>query len=181
MMSDVMNTRRALLAAVMAGLLGLVACQAPQNQPAPNQSPLNSPVATNRTNRILGTAGPTVTPDASKGQITGVIKLRSSGNVTPMPGLIVYLGDRVSDASGNKTGVSFDRINSMRAITDEGGRFFFFNVAPGEYGLVLDAVRDAYMLKNPATNADLLINVEAGKTVDFGELVYDQLPVTPVP
>jgi hypothetical protein len=180
MMRNAVNFRRALAAMSIAGLLGLVACQSAGNLPAV-QSPLNSPMPTSAARRAPVDAGPTVTPDASKGLVTGVIKLRVNGEPTPVPGLIVYLGDQVSDGAGNKTGVSFDRVNSMRSITDEEGRFTFRNVPPGEFGLVLDAVRDAYMLKNPSNNQDLLIKVEAGKTADFGELVYEQLPVTPMP
>lgn len=179
-MRKVMKFRRACAVLSLASLLGLAACQPAAGTPAV-QSPLRSPISTSAAARAAVNAGPTVTPDASKGNVTGIIKLRVGGNPTPVPGLIVYLGDQVSDGSGNKTGVSFDRVNSMRTITDAEGRFSFRNVLPGEYGLVLDAVRDAYMLKHPTSNEDLLITVEAGRTADFGEMVYEQLPVTPMP
>lgn len=93
-----------------------------------------------------------------------------------MAGRVLYLAEVVKDANGNETAAGYDRANSPRATTQADGSFRFVNVPPGRYSIVMDLVRQAFMLKNPKDQTDLIVDVIAGGTADFGALDFDQLP-----
>ena len=47
---------------------------------------------------------------------------------------------------------------------------------PGRYAIIVDTVRDAYLLRKPANDGDLIFEVTADNTNDLGSLNYDVLP-----
>lgn len=141
-------------------------------------SPLRSPLAPTA---VIATPAPTVTTDPTKATITGIIQVRTDAGMVPLKRVNIYLGDVVTDGQGQKTGVTYDQVNSPRSVTDQEGRFTFRNMPPDEYGLVLDLVQQAFMLRDPVKEGDLIISVAAGDIKDLGTLVYDQLPLTPTP
>jgi len=151
----------------------MAACAAPAPVPAPASgtplaSPLNSPLAAAATT----IPRPNVTQDAALGSATGKLLIKGQ----PFAGRILYLAEIVKDANGNETAAGYDRANSPKATVLEDGSFTFANVKPGRYSIVLDIVRQAYMLKNPKDQSDLIIDVKAGAPTSFGTLDYSDLP-----
>jgi hypothetical protein len=52
------------------------------------------------------------------------------------------------------------------------------DVIPDRYGLILDTVISSVLLNEPDDNEPFLITAEAGKTLDLGDLDFDDtLPV----
>lgn len=117
---------------------------------------------------------PTLVPGT--GQVVGTLQVKSQGNPEPVKDTNLYLAATVKDAAGKEVYAGFDRVNSARAITDNQGHFVFQNVAPGNYGLVLDLVSTAFLLLKPDSSQAILINVVPEQQVDLGTLVYDQIP-----
>ncbi|MCS6848838.1 MAG: hypothetical protein RMN52_14125 [Anaerolineae bacterium] len=112
------------------------------------------------------------TQDPNLGSATGQLLLRGQ----PVTNRILYLAQLTTDASGKETAAGMDRINSPRTFSQANGAFTFVNVPPGRYALVMDLIMQAYMLRNPKTGEDLIIQIEAGRRVDLGALDYQQLP-----
>lgn len=149
----------------------MTACAAPAPAPSsgtPLASPLNSPLSAAAT--LI--PRPNVTQDPALGSATGSLLLKGQ----PFAGRILYLAEIVKDANGNETAAGYDRANSPKAIVLEDGSFTFVNVKPGRYSIVLDIVRQAYMLKNPKDQSDLIVDVKAGTPASFGTLDYTDLP-----
>ncbi len=93
-----------------------------------------------------------------------------------MAGRVLYLAELIKDASGNEMAAGYDRAGSPRTTLQADGSFRFVNVQPGRYSIVMDLVRQAYMLKNPKDQTDLIADVKAGGTADLGTLDFTQLP-----
>lgn len=123
----------------------------------------------------------TPTSNPARGSVFGQLALRVNNAEIPLKNTGVYLAELVKDATGKEVGASFDRANSPRASTDEQGRFTVYNAPPGRYSLVVDTVRETYMLRQPSNAADLIIVVTAGQRTDLGQMVYSDLPITPQP
>lgn len=170
---------KSITALLVAGAV-LIGCSAvnPGGGTSGLNSPLRSPLSPTA---IVATPAPTVTTDPTQATITGIIQVRTNAGVVPLRRVNIYLGDVVTDGQGQKTGVTYDQVNSPRSVTDQEGRFIFRNVPPKEYGLILDLVQQAYMLRDPKKDGDFIFAVTAGETKDLGTLVYDQLPLTPTP
>lgn len=144
----------------------LAACAAPAPAGTPSSvvtSPLASP---------LPTPQPTPTRVVGTGWVTGRLTELSQ----PFAGGILYLTTLTQEASGVETAARLDRNNAPRAITDAEGNFTFYNVTPGRYTIIVDTVRDAYMLRKPNNGGDLIFEVAADKALDLGTLNYDRLP-----
>jgi hypothetical protein len=119
---------------------------------------------------------PTANPE--KASIAGVLMLQSENGSEPVPNAILYLAETIEDESGVEAFAALDRVNSPKAITDENGEFDFFDVSPGQYGLVLDRIVNSYLLLHPGEQEVILIVAERGKAVDLGTLIYDELPLS---
>jgi hypothetical protein len=147
-------------------LFACTACAAP-----PLSSPLQSPV-----DQAAQIPIPRPTQDATLGQVTGKLLLKVGSNADPLVGRILYLAALVKDDSGTETAAGLDRVRSPRTYSDVDGSFTFYNVPPGRYAIVLDVVRNAYMLRHPDRDEDLIVTVTTGGTADVGPLAYAQLP-----
>jgi len=123
--------------------------------------------------QLMATSGPVPQPSSDSGVITGILLLKGK----PVIDVNVYLADLLKNDQGVESIASFDRTNSLRAFTDNEGRFVFANVKPGKYGLVLDMIVISYLLVYPNGNNTLIIQTEAGKTADLGKLNYSELPI----
>ncbi len=122
---------------------------------------------------------PTATkPIQGKNHVSGTIFLVENGQKRPYAGAILYLAKTIIDTNGNESFVALDRINSPRVQANEQGYFVFTDLPEGNYGLILDTVRDSYFLHYPETNEPILVFVGTDSSIDIGELVYDDLPVT---
>ncbi len=172
-------------------LITLIACSSiPEKNPtevvAPTSTstasvlPFTSPVTGVSNNVVSPVQTPvsaTSIPDR-KIAVTGAIFLVQNGEKYPYTGAILYLAKTIVDSNGNESFIAMDRINSPRTIADENGQFIFSDVPEGNYGLVLDVIRDSYFLHYPETNEPILVSINDDKPVDLGELVFDNLPVS---
>jgi hypothetical protein len=107
---------------------------------------------------------------------TGIVKGQLLEAGKAFPGRVLYLATLVKDAAGNETSARLDRNEATRAISNLQGEFTFYNVQPGRYAIIIDTVRDAYMLRKPANDGDLIFEVTVDGTTDLGVMNYDQLP-----
>lgn len=116
---------------------------------------------------------PTPTYDAQMGMVRGRLLEANA----PVKELIVFLAEIAKDAKGAELAASFSATDSPRMNTNENGEFVFMNVKPGRYSIVLYTGMDAWLLNYPDKKEPILFTVEAGKTVDIGDLNYDDIPL----
>lgn len=122
---------------------------------------------------IVVIAIPTSTMDPLLGSITG----RLLRNGQPVPLLVLDLAEVMLDESGNDLIAGLDRITSPNTTTDDQGIFTFINIKEGRYALILDIVTNQFLLNYPGREDSIIVQVEAGKMVELGDLDYDELPV----
>jgi hypothetical protein len=134
----------------------------------------------------LPTNAPTPTRDATLGVVIGTLKLQGVLGASPVPNQPLILGTLLKDNTGVERVATYDPSNALQAMTDEVGYFEFRNIPEGRYTLFFNLVAASYLLFKPGTQDVMIIEVKAGHTADFGELIYDALPdndpsVTPDP
>lgn len=123
---------------------------------------------------LVATAGPIPTP----GQDTGVVTGRFLGDNKPVANAILYLAEVKKGENNKEMMAAYSEIDSPKAYTDANGNFVFANIPPGKYGMVLNVVAAEYLLQEPKNSSkDLLFIVEAGKTLNLGDLAYTDLPI----
>ena len=157
-----------------------IASQAPEAYPSQNnvypypgvEITIN-PAYPGSTSPIVVEAIPTSTMDPLLGSITG----RLLRNGQPVPLLALDLADVMLDESGNDLIAGLDRITSPNTMTDAQGIFTFINVKEGRYALILDIVTNQFLLNYPGRDDSIIVQVEAGKMIELGDLDYDELPV----
>lgn len=137
----------------------------PGAYPGPGGAPAGS-------NGQAPNSGPLPT-SSSGGTVTGSLLIGK--DLKPVNNYPIYLGQVLNLSSGEPGLVSIDRAKSPRAFLDGTGKFVFINVPPGKYSLILDIVEKTFILREPATGNDILIDVEEGKTIDLGILKYPDL------
>jgi hypothetical protein len=119
------------------------------------------------------TPDPTYTPAPNTGTAVGFVLL----NGEPVAHYTFYLAEVIMNEEGEASVASLNRIDSPRTNTNDEGKFTFRNVPPGTYGLILDVVRDAYLLHYPEEDAQIVVTIEVDEEIDFGVLDYDDLPI----
>ena len=112
---------------------------------------------------------------ANKATITGYINNRNGDTTEPAVSTILYLAE-VMYHNGTPTVAGFDRSSPLKTITDSKGRFVFTDVPFNEYSIVVDKISEAYLLSDPVTGGDLLIEPNESKIYDLGDLTYGALP-----
>lgn len=115
----------------------------------------------------------TVTPDPTKGAITGTLLRNNKG----VPEAIIYLAEIIKDDQGKDSLAGLDPTKSPSTTTNADGVFVFANIAPGKYQLVLSTVINYYFLYYPGGKQEIIVTVEPNKTFEVGELNYDSLPI----
>ena len=113
---------------------------------------------------------PTVDPNL--GQVKGVL----IENGVPIAHINLYLAELLKSDAGENVAYAFVRDQAPHALTNEKGEFAFVNVPPNTYALIYDLATKSVLLLDPADNTQIKVLVEAGKSIDFGELKYDVLP-----
>jgi hypothetical protein len=91
--------------------------------------------------------------------------------------LLLALAPTVRDEQGKELVAAYDPSTSPATYSDSEGYFYFANIAPGNYGLILDTVVSTYLLNDPGSNESIIVTLTSGQTIDLGEIVYDDLPV----
>ena len=174
MMIMKLNKKLGQIAVCAMGVALLAACSAPAPAPA-NGTPIAA-ATTNAVTSPLTSPVPTPMIPPTKVAGTGMVSGKLLEASKPAVGRILYLATLTKDAAGNETSARLDRTSAIRAISDYSGNFTFYNVPPGRYAIIVDTVRDAYLLRKPANDGDLIFEVTADNTNDLGSLNYDVLP-----
>lgn len=108
--------------------------------------------------------------------ITGYLKT-SPSSPEPEVGALLYIVPVILDENGIPLVAGFSRTTDVRSLTDKNGRFVFPDIPLNKhYTLVLDRVRDSFLLKNPDNNEDIILFPETSTVLDLGELIYVELP-----
>ncbi len=120
------------------------------------------------------TAKPILTPDATKGTVKGVLKLKGQ----PQTNDLLGLGKIIMSTEGLEIATQFDFAHSPQTDTMPDGSFVFQNVPPGRYGLIYATGPNSYLLMDPAAKGvkAILLDVKAGETTDLGVMDFDTLP-----
>lgn len=95
----------------------------------------------------------------------------------PVANASLYLGEILPDTQGEDSVAALDIFSSPRTFTNEKGEFTFYNIAPGKYGLILDVVKESYLLHDPATNNQIIITITADQEVNLGVVNFEKLPI----
>jgi hypothetical protein len=146
------------------------ACGTPTPRP---QSFVQTPQAAALTSPLPTPAVIATPSKPDRATITGI--LLAGSDPRPVAGAILYLA-RLHQSDGTPAVASYDRVASPRTQTDASGRFVFVDVAVERYGLVLDRIDLAYLLKNPKDDSDFLFEAKPGRVLDLGSLTYSSLP-----
>jgi hypothetical protein len=124
--------------------------------------------------QIYATSGPVPAPADDRAVLTGRLLVEGK----PVFNVYIALAEVVLDEEGQERVVSYDQFNAPKGLTDAEGRFVLADVIPDRYGLILDTVISSVLLNEPDDNEPFLITAEAGKTLDLGDLDFDDtLPV----
>lgn len=119
----------------------------------------------------VGPQGIAPTPVAGLGNVKGRLLATSTGGA--YRGGDLFLG-RVLRANRPDAPpfVAYSSTEDIKSYSrnEETGDFFFINVPPGEYALVLDLVITHNVLEGPNTHSFLIIKVEADKTLDLNNV-----------
>jgi hypothetical protein len=83
----------------------------------------------------------------------------------------------MKDNNGNDIVAGLDLSKAETTTTGQDGSFTFVNVPLGRYALVLDIVNQQYLLSYPDKEEAIIMQVEAGKEINLGDLNYDELPL----
>jgi len=92
-----------------------------------------------------------------------------------MAGVTLYLARIITSTNGAARMAALDKKRAPMAMTDEAGRFVFWNVGPNSYALVFSSGTLEFLIRDPVSDEDMVIMVVSGQTVDLGEL-YVELP-----
>lgn len=107
------------------------------------------------------------TPD--KGIVKGTLH---SDDSTERIGLVLYLGDVITDSNGMSGGFLKDATSPVANFDSESGDFIFTKVEPGEYSFIIkEVVFGGQLLVDESGNARI-IYVKAGETTDMGIIEF---------
>jgi len=154
--------------------LALAACKAGRSDLTSLESPLSRPIAfdsplPNLT--VVDAATPVSQPPADLGLVMGTLKpVRGELRSVPLSGVSLYLAPLIHSTDGQSAMAKHNAKYDPKAAIDEAGRFVFPNVEPDVYALVYSSVISEFLVKEPGSNKDLLITVEAGQIADLGEI-----------
>jgi hypothetical protein len=107
----------------------------------------------------------------------GIIRGRLLRSNMPIPDISLYLATVMKDNNGNDIVAGLDLSKAETTTTGQDGSFTFVNVPLGRYALVLDIVNQQYLLSYPDKEEAIIMQVEAGKEINLGDLNYDELPL----
>ncbi len=119
------------------------------------------------------------TPKDDTGIITGYLLENKTHPSAPSGTVVIALATIVPGPDGTPMVARFNREEAPHTLTDSNGRFVFEDIPPGQYGLIVDRISDAFLLNDPETGGDFIFTVTAGEMLDLGNLVYESIPGVP--
>ncbi len=141
--------------------------------PAPQVSDYGNPAYPGPTSSSINNPSPTEAIDPQMGIVQGTL----SRNHVPVPDISLYLADVMKDSNGNDLVAGLDLTTAESTTTGPDGSFTFLNIKPGRYALILDVITQQFLLSYPDKQDAIIMQVEAGKEINLGELNYDELPL----
>jgi hypothetical protein len=145
-----------------------------QGQPQPTVASVNSEYPAPDNSQATPTLVPTpltLRPPASgKANIRGI--LTSGADKQPDVTYLLLAKAVAADKPGFAPMLSYSEDNSPRAVQDQTGLFVFFDVDPGQYGLVISSALGGTVITDPSLNPPqaMIITVAAGDDKDLGTL-----------
>ncbi len=124
---------------------------------------------------IFPTVGTPLQTEAIDPQM-GVIQGKLLRNNIAVPDVSLALATVMKDNNGNDIVAGLDLVTAETATTGQQGSFTFINVKPGRYALILDIVTHQFLLNYPDKENPIILQVEAGKEINLGDLNYNELP-----
>ncbi len=116
------------------------------------------------TPEIISTGSP------EKGTVKGQLSIE---NHTELVGLVLYLGDVITDSNGLNGGFLNVETAPLAKFDETSGDFVFSNVVPGEYSLIIkEVVFGGKLLTDESGNARV-IEVSAGSITDLGIVDFE--------
>lgn len=200
-----MKSKHLLLSILLLTIMLITACtggasnqeqpptQAPELEPTatqvtPEKSPLMAPSPLDTPQAVAAQEvaapeikSPVIDPadiGADSGVVTGIIRAKhNDGDVRPLASALIGLAELVkSDDGDGYVGAAYSPSDSPRTLADENGVFILKDVAPGQYGLILDAVVTQALLTEPDDDSkDIIFEIKAGEQTDVGLLEYESL------
>jgi len=144
-------------------LLSLLRCA-----PGPQISPLKSSM------QSVSTLIPQQIPQPAPGTgvIVGMLKLEHTNQ--PMVGIELYLAQHIG-ATQDTPIYKLDPNSAPHAITGYDGRFVFKDIPPGRYAIVVWNPFNSFLVRNPATGSELVIEVGPDQVYDVG-ILFERYP-----
>lgn len=108
-------------------------------------------------------------PKDGVGVVTG--RLVESGNREPYLASTLILGTMVFANEPNAAPplLRYSEVTDPKATQDRSGKFYFEDIAPGTYGIVI-WTPGSHSLVNDGQGNTVQVNVEAGKVTDLGDV-----------
>jgi hypothetical protein len=143
----------------------------PRPEYIPYPEPAGSPAPTSASEPPLPTPAPLPTPSSSTGVVHG--KLYNAQTDEPLTdGVIIYLSPVQGTDNPDMSAVALDPLRDRSTTPDAEGGFFFADVPPGRYGIVVQAPTSKYLTRfGNNLEKDVVITVEAGQTVNVEKIV----------
>lgn len=104
----------------------------------------------------------------------GIVKgILHTKNEIDKIGLVLYLGDVITDTNGMDGGFLKIETAPVAIFDESSGEFIFTNIEPGEYSLIIkEVVFGGKLLVDDSGNARI-IEVVAGETIDLGVIDFE--------
>jgi hypothetical protein len=148
--------------------------ETPESYPAPSQpQPINPAYPAPEQQPVPTIPQLDITPDPSMAMVEGVLLYNSK----PVPGAILYLSEVLRSEDGEAGVVAFERSATTKTFSNLEGEFVFYNIPPGEYGLVIDVIAASYLLSYPDGSEEILLTISSNESIDLGVLNFDDLPI----
>jgi len=124
-----------------------------------------------------GSSEQKVITTTKSGSVVGSVVVKSPTVDKPVVDVIVALAEVIKRTDGPPRATGYDPAHSPQAAFDGQGHFVINNVPPGDYGIIVDWGKSAFMLNDPKTGNGIVITVKANAVTDIGTLTYQSLPM----
>ncbi len=138
-------------------------------------TPIRGGTSTNPLNSVPSTVTPNTeiiyvvpTPGADTGVVIGTILDISTKK--PLGGHTIYLGTIIYMTPAPAHSYVLQETSSPHTYADQDGHFALGNVQPGNYIVMVWTPIGTTVIIDPKTGIELNVVVEAGKTVDLGNI-----------